>query len=121
MKSLFLRENSEKYLQLNIISLDVVQSPAYVHPERVLRRGVLLPRLEAVGTQFLLPRVLHEAVALCGHRCLTAAATAKVPLHHHPERKTGEIVVTFSNSLITSRRSFRVFLRCVRETRTMEC
>lgn len=81
-----------KYLQLKIISLDMVQSPAYVHPERLFRRGVLLPRLEAVGTEFLLPSVLHEAVALCrGHRCFTAAATAKVPLHHHPERKTGEI------------------------------
>lgn len=69
----------------------MVQSPAYVHPERLFRRGVLLPRFEAVRTEFLLPSVLHEAVALCrGHRCFTAA-TAKVPLHHHPERKTGEI------------------------------
>lgn len=74
------------YLYLKIIGPDVRESPADVRPERLFQQGVLLPWLEAVRTEFLLPGVLHEAVALCGHRCFTAA-TAKVPLHHHPERK----------------------------------
>lgn len=78
--------SAAQYLYLKLISLRMVQSLADIQLERLIRQRVLLPWLEAIRTEFLLPGVLHEAVALCGHRCF-GAATAKAPLHHHPERK----------------------------------
>lgn len=74
-----------------MIDLQIRGSLLDVESQDFISRRVLFFRLETIRTELLLPSVLHEAIALCGHCCLTVA-TAKVPLHHYPRKERGEIV-----------------------------
>lgn len=54
-----------------MINLQICGSLFDVQSQNIVGRRMFLPRLETVRTEFLLPGVLHEAIALCGHCCLT--------------------------------------------------
>jgi len=70
-----------------MINLQIRGSLLDIQSQDIVSRRMFLLRFETVRAELLLPGVLHKAIALCGHCCLTATATAKAPLHHHSERK----------------------------------
>jgi len=76
-----------QYLQLKMINLQIRRCLLDVQSQDIVSRRMFLLRFETVRAELLLPSILYKAIALCGHCCLTATATAKAPLHHHPERK----------------------------------